>query len=339
MWQQFMYRDHDSTHPYAVYTPDNYSVSTAVPLIVMLHGCSQTALDFAAGTLMNQIAEQYNFIVVYPQQTSKHNQNLCWNWFLPAHQVRGSGEPASIVGIVQEVQQTTDSWTIDATRIYAAGLSAGGAMATILGITYPDLFAAIGTHSAPEYQAATNISKGLRAMRHGGPDPLEQGIVAHQAMGDFARVVPCIMFHGMKDNTVVATNGDQVVQQWMKTNELASHGSYMTDFSRPSSVVPGQVLNGYSYITARWNDSDGAPIQEYWKIGHMGHAWSGGSPAGSYTDPLGPNASLAMYLFFIAHSLPTDEESSIDQEAEAHAHKSLRERLINLLTLRRGKQI
>lgn len=338
MWQQYTYRDSVGTHPYSVYTPDSYHTGTAVPLIVMLHGCSQNARDFAAGTLMNQLADQYNFIVVYPQQSSNYNQNLCWNWFLPAHQARGAGEPASIVGIVQEIQQNTATWTIDSARIYAAGLSAGGAMATILGVTYPDLFAAIGTHSSLEYQAATNLGKGIRAMRHGGPDPIEQGRAAYQAMGDFARIVPCIMFHGMKDTTVAAANGDQVVQQWMTTNELASRGHYSTDFSRPSSVVPGHVLNGYSYVTARWNDSNGATVQEYWKIGHMGHAWSGGSPAGSYTDPLGPNASLAMYTFFMAHPMPREEEGVSVAGQETFIRKTLRTRLADLLTLRRGKQ-
>lgn len=336
MWQQYTYRDSVGTYLYSVYTPDNYRVGTAVPLIVMLHGCSQSALDFAAGTLMNQVAEQHNCIVVYPQQASKHNQNRCWNWFLPANQTRGAGEPARIVGIVQAIQQNTAMWTIDATRIYAAGLSAGGAMATILGATYPNLFAAIGIHSSLGYQAATNIGSGLRAMRNGGPDPVQQGQIAYQTMGDIARIVPCIVFHGTKDRTVVPTNGDQVVQQWMKTNELASHGSYSADFSRPSSVTSGQVSNGYSYVIARWHDSKGAAVQEYWKIGKMGHAWSGGSPSGSFTDPLGPNASLAMYTFFMAHAMPTAKESTVSQEVSSR--KTLRERLADLLRLRRGKQ-
>lgn len=336
MWQQYTYRDSVATHPYSVYTPDSYRVGTAAPLIVMLHGCSQTALDFAAGTLMNSVADQYNFIVAYPQQTSNYNQNLCWNWFLPAHQGRGTGEPASIVGIVQEIQHSTAQWTIDPTRIYVAGLSAGGAMATILGVTYPDLFAAVGTHSSLEYRAATNLGTGIRAMRRGGPDPLEQGVVAYQTMGECARIVPCVMFHGTKDTTVALTNGDQVVRQWLKTNELASSGSYTADFSHPSSVNPGQVLNGYSYITARWNDSNEATVQEYWKIGNMGHAWSGGSPAGSYTDPLGPNASLAMYRFFMAHPMPVEKNA---ESQKVSPRKTLRERLADLLTLRRGKQL
>src|SRR5712691_10573249 len=154
-WQQYTYSGPSGNRPYFVYTPLKYQVGQAVPLVVMLHGCTQTAADFAAGAQMNQLAEQYNFIVVYPQQTNIANQYLCWNWFDPANQTRGSGEPAIIAGIVQAIEQNTSQWTIDTRRIYVAGLSAGAAMAVILGVTYPDIFAAIGVNTGFEYQAAT----------------------------------------------------------------------------------------------------------------------------------------------------------------------------------------
>jgi len=303
MWQQFKYRNTGGDRPYFVYTPVNYQVGTAVPLLVMLHGCTQTALDFATGTSMNLLAEQYGFVVVYPQQTSTYNQSLCWNWFTTANQYRGSGEPASIVGMIQAIQQDTTRWTIDPSRIYVAGLSAGGAMAVILGVTYPDLFAAIGVHSGLEYQAATNVGGGLKAMRSGGPDPLRQGLVAYTAMNSFSRIVPTIVFHGTNDGVVAPVNGDQVIQQWMQTDHLASDDNYTADFTRPTSITPGQVPNGRSYITTTWNAANGDAVQSYWKIRRMGHAWSGGNPAGTYTDPQGPDASLAMYNFFMAHPL------------------------------------
>ena len=315
MWQQYTYNDLVGKHLYFVYTPQNYQVGTVVPLFVMLHGCSQTALDFATGTAMNLLAEQYGFIVVYPQQASTYNQGLCWNWFLPAHQARGRGEPASIVGIVQAMQQNSTHWTIDATRIYVAGLSAGAAMAVILGVTYSDVFAAIGVHSGLEYQAASNLNEGFRAMRRGGPNPQQQGRMAYAAMSDLARIVPAIVFHGTNDTTVNLVNGDQTVQQWMETDALASNNTYCPDFKQPNSVVSGQVPGGYAYVVATWNDSNGNEVQAYWKIGGLGHAWAGGSPAGTFTDVRGPNASTALYNFCIAHTLQKSDEQRIASQA------------------------
>src|ERR1700756_3243892 len=150
MWQQFSYQDSHGSHSYSVYNPERFPSRLLVPLIAMLHGCMQTARDFATGTGMNLLAEQYDFVVLYPQQTRTANQNLCWNWFLPANQQRGSGEPASIAGIIEQMQQNTVLWSIDSNRIYVAGISAGAAMAGILGATYPDVFAAIGVHSGLE---------------------------------------------------------------------------------------------------------------------------------------------------------------------------------------------
>lgn len=302
MWQQFMYSDDAGDHPYFVFIPENYSPATPVPLFVMLHGCTQTALDFATGTSMNLLAEQQGFIVVYPQQTINYNLNLCWNWFLPSNQQRGGGEPASIIGIIQSMQKNTANWTIDANRIYVAGISAGAAMAVILGATYPDVFAAIGVHSGLEYQAATNVAQAVKVMRRGGPEPLQKGNAAYAAMNGQSRVVPTIVFHGSADSVIAPANGDQVIQQWMRTDYLASGMTYVVDFQKPSSMATGQVPGGYSYVTAVWNAPSGEAIQSYWKIDGMGHAWSGGNPAGTYTDARGPDATEAMYRFFMDHT-------------------------------------
>jgi len=301
-WQQFFYNGPAGSRPYFVYTPEHYQVGTPVPLIVMLHGCIQTAVDFATGTQMNQLAEQYNFIVAYPQQTSIYNPSLCWNWFNPANQFRGSGEPAIIAGIVQEIERNTARWTIDGHRIYVTGISAGGAMAVILGATYPDIFAAIGVHSGVEYRAITSLLSGGEVFLDGGPDPIQQGQEAFAAMGSFARVVPTIVFHGTDDVVANPIDGNQVVQQWMETDFLASHGTYDAGFNHPSSTMHGQVPEGHSYTVYRWNDNGGNEVQEYWLINGMGHAWSGGNP-GDFTDLQGPSASLAMYLFFKNHPM------------------------------------
>ena len=301
MWQQYMYQDSTSSHPYFVYTPTTYHVGTAVPLLVMLHGCTQTAADFAAGTRMNQLAEQYGFIVVYPQQTRIANRTLCWNWFRSAHQFRDRGEPARIAHMVQAIREDTSQWTIDSNQIYVVGASAGAAMAVILGATYPDLFAAIGVHSGIEYQAVTNSISALKVMLHGGPDPVLQGQRAYEAMGSYQRVVPMIVFQGTRDRVVPPISGDRVVQQWMQTNHLASHGLYVADFKNPTTTTSGQVPGGYAYTVYTWKDSRGNEVQAYWKIHGLGHAWSGGSPTGSHTDPQGPNASEAKYQFFMNH--------------------------------------
>jgi poly(hydroxyalkanoate) depolymerase family esterase len=303
MWQMYAYENADGRRPYFVYTPERYRPGREVPLLVMLHGCKQMAQDFAAGTGMNKLAEQNGFIVLYPQQTRNYNLNRCWNWYNPGHQGRGAGEPASIAGIIQAIVASKEKWTIDPRRIYVAGMSAGGAMAVILGATYPDLIAAIGVHSGVEYQGAGGLVEGLRVMHRGGPDPLQQGKRAYKAMGSFSRLVPTIVFHGTDDKVVVPVNGDQVVQQWMQTDKLASGGAYTARLEAPSRVTSAQVPGGYPYLVSTWGPHAGDTVQAYWKVGGMGHAWSGGDPKGTFTDWQGPSASLAMYQFFMAHPL------------------------------------
>jgi poly(hydroxyalkanoate) depolymerase family esterase len=331
MWKEYKLNGRGRSYPYFVYTPTGYQGGTPVPLIVMLHGCQQKALDFAAGTQMSLLAEEHHFIAVYPQQVHSANTGGCWNWFVPANQVRGSGEPAAIASIVQSVVENTAIWTIDTKRVYVAGLSAGAAMAVILGATYPDIFAAIGVHSGLEYRAATGQLQALRVMRKGGPNPQQQGQAAYAAMDNRARVVPTIVFHGSNDSVVAPINGPQVIQQWMQTDCLASNSAYNADFNSPSSFDTGQVPGGHAYSIASWDDSAGQTIQTFWLVDGMNHAWSGGNLAGSFTDPLGPNASSAMYDFFIAHPLIAESEGQA-----ASIWENLRQ--IGTKMLRRGER-
>jgi poly(3-hydroxybutyrate) depolymerase len=206
-----------------------------------------------------------------------------------------------IAGIVHDIKLSQERWTIDPRRIYVAGLSAGGAMASILGATYPELFAAVGVHSGLGYQAATNIIDGLRAMRRGGPDPLIQGQAAYAAMGSVARVVPVIVFHGTSDHQVHIVNGDKTVQQWLYTNHLASQGTYQASFDEPSHTEERKAPGKRTHTVYTWEDSNGRTVQEYWKVAGLGHGWSGGSPGSRYVDHSGPDASLAMYQFFMQH--------------------------------------
>jgi poly(hydroxyalkanoate) depolymerase family esterase len=313
--------------PFLVYIPKNYKVGTSVPLVVMLHGCSQTPRGSAIGTQWNDLADEHNFIVVYPAQTIEivpsgvirveeqptegelgegwrdGNIDRCWNWFLPRHQGRDAGEPAVIADITRAVMDNTTTWTIDPSRVYVAGMSAGGAMAVVLGATYPDLFRAVGVHSGVEYKAATDGASAFQVLKQGGPDPVSQGQQAFQAMGEHARLMPTIVLHGSRDLRVNPINGEQVVRQWLETNRLACGGSFNGDFNNPTfdDRFDAAVPAGHPYRIRTWSDNDGRTVQEFWTIEDMAHAWSGGYWSGSFADSRGPSASRAMYSFFSRH--------------------------------------
>ncbi|TXK85202.1 PHB depolymerase family esterase [Paenibacillus sp. N3.4] len=287
---------------YKIYVPSGYQQGTAVPMIVMLHGCTQDPDQFAAGTQMNTLAESKKFIVIYPDQPSSANQNKCWNWYDPAHQSRGSGEPALIAGMVGQVKS---QYTIDSNRIYMAGLSAGAAMSVIMGVTYPDLFAAINVSSGLEYKSATTLTAANTAMMSGGPDPVAQGNAAYSAMGSNKRVVPVIVFHGTSDYTVYPVNGNQVISQWAQTNDMASDGIANKNINdQADSTQNGTRSGGRSYTVYSYKDSTtGSIVMQKYAVTSMGHAWSGGSSSGSFTDPQGPNATQLSYDFFMAHPM------------------------------------
>jgi poly(hydroxyalkanoate) depolymerase family esterase len=302
IWQEFVYTGPAGSRPYFVYTPANYQPGMPVPLIFMLHGCTQNAVNFAAGTRMDELADAHQFIVVYPQQTTLNNPTTCWNWFASTNQVRGSGEPAILAGIVETVEHDSSRWTIDRSRVFVAGASAGAVMSIILGATYPDLFAAIGVVAGVEYPAGATSTDGL--------DPLQAGEKAYQAMGPYARVVPTINFQGTADPFVAPINGDLVVQQWMETNRLASQGRYDPHFANPTRVITGDPPLSHPYIKRSWNDSFGQEVQEYWVAVGASHAWTGGSLKGTFTDPLGPSISQILYGFFLNHPISMNPESA-----------------------------
>lgn len=287
--------------PYKLYVPSSYDGQTAVPLVVMLHGCTQDPDQFATGTQMNAQADNNGFLVMYPAQTSTANSSQCWNWFETAHQSRGAGEPALIAGMVNHVKS---SYAINNDRVYVTGFSAGGAMSAIMGATYPDIFAAIGVASGLEYKAATNSTNAWTAMFNGGPNANTQGNLAYNAMGSNARVVPTIVFHGTSDYTVATINGDLVLSQWAQTNDRADDGSDNNSINDTADqTINGTVPGGRSYTRSLYEDGNGQTIMEKYMVTSMGHAWSGGSSSGSYTDPNGPDASASMVAFFNAHSM------------------------------------
>src|SRR6266487_2139945 len=252
------------------------------PLIIMLHGCTQSPDDFAAGTRMNAIAEERTCLVAYPEQPAAANASKCWNWFRPSDQQRGHGEPSLIAGITGQIMR---DYSVDPRRVYIAGLSAGGAAAAIMGMTYPDLYAAVGVHSGLAYGVASDLPSAFAAMRQGaGGMPMTEGR---------GPIIPAIVFHGDRDTTVHPRNGCHVIAQSKITTSL------QTDMHH------GRVPGGHAYTRTVHTDAGGRAIFEQWDIHGAGHAWSGGSPSGTYTDPRGPDATREMLRFVLDHPRPT----------------------------------
>jgi poly(hydroxyalkanoate) depolymerase family esterase len=268
------------TRSYKLYIPA-FAPDGPRGLIVMLHGCKQNPDDFAAGTAMNAVAEAHGLMVAYPSQSSSANAASCWNWYNPADQMRGSGEPAIMAGITRAI---ASEFAIKHRRVFVAGLSAGGAMAAVLGETYPDLYAGVGIHSGLAYGSANDVMSAFAAMRG------DTSIAPHakaRASGRAEQRLRTIVFHGSADPIVHPSNADRIVA-------LAAADT-PSDHSRRERVL----TNGRSLIRTIVADADGASVLEYWLIEGAGHAWSGGHSSGSYTDANGPDASTEMVRFFL----------------------------------------
>jgi poly(hydroxyalkanoate) depolymerase family esterase len=297
-WSSGTVTNASGSRNYQLWVPAGYNQNKAAPLVMMLHGCMQNAEGLAAISGMNEIAEKNNFLVVYPEQTAEANPLRCWNWFDPKHQVRDAGEPALLAAVVKQV---LSSYKTDPARVYVVGISAGGAMASVMGATYPDLFSAIGVSAGLEFKAATTVEGGLAAMKQGGPDPAQQGFLAFKAMGESARSrrrMPVIVFQGGADPFVNPANADQVIGQWAKTNDyLANNKARNNSTANPTLILEGSVA-GYAYARSIYKDRSDRFVMEKWIVKGLGHAWSGSPTAGPFADPKGPNASAEMWRFF-----------------------------------------
>jgi poly(hydroxyalkanoate) depolymerase family esterase len=286
------YGNRAGSRDYKLYVPRGYR-GQPVPLVVMLHGCTQSPDDFAAGTRMNVLAEEHTCLVAYPAQAASANASKCWNWFDPRDQQRGQGEPSLIAGITRQVMR---DYSVDPERVYVAGLSAGAAAAAIMGMTYPDLYAAIGVHSGLACGAASDLPSAFAAMQQGEAAAGRGSDNASDVRGSRG-LVPTIVFHGDRDSTVHPRNGDWVIEQ--------SRATPMADLR--TTVQHGRVPGGHAYRRTLHAAARGQTILEQWVIHGAGHAWSGGSPAGSYTDPRGPDAAREMLRFFLEHRHPQAE--------------------------------
>jgi poly(hydroxyalkanoate) depolymerase family esterase len=263
---------------YKLYIPSRHRAGRQ-PLLVMLHGGTQDADDFAAGTRMNALAEEHGFLVAYPSQCKSANPSLCWNWFKPGDQMRDAGEPSIIAGITTEIIAEHD---IDPQRVFVAGLSAGGAMAAVMGATYPEIYAGVGIHSGLPYRSASDVASAFSAMRGDRGQKRRQRKSRHTS--DHALRVRTIVFHGDADQIVHPSNGAKIVEAHAKTGDSMESTTASTS-------------RGYTRTITR--DKTGAVVVEQWLIHGSGHAWSGGSPDGTYTDRHGPDASREMLRFFL----------------------------------------
>ena len=261
---------------YRLYVPSGYE-GQPVPLVVMLHGSSQTPRDFAIGTRMDTMAEEQGFLVAYPDQPRSANIVRSWNWFRPGDQQRDWGEPAILAGMTRRIMQ---DFAVDPARIYVSGLSSGGAAAAIMALTYPDLYAAVGIHSGLAGGSAKSVSSAFSAMRRGA---LIRPMRA-------TRPLPTILFHGDRDRTVAPVNGDQAIAQARPAGDLHA------------SISLGHAESGMAYTKTELTAPDGNQGTEQWLLHGADHAWAGGSQVGSYTDPKGPDASREMLRFFMSHA-------------------------------------
>jgi poly(hydroxyalkanoate) depolymerase family esterase len=291
-WVHGTFTNDQGSRDWSLYVPSGYQSGTPLPLVTMLHGCTVTADQMDALTQLSQVAEAQNFLAVYPSQSLAANPSGCWNWFLTADQARGMGEPSLIAGIVDHV---VAGWSVDAKRVFVIGASAGGAMSVIMGATYPDRFAAIGVVAGCEYGGAP-------CGPSGGPDPVAQGKAAYQAMGSFGHTMPVIVFHGDQDPVAAPINGQQVIQQWLATDDWADDGAANGSIpTTAASTVTAMVPGGRSYDLGRFLDGAGALLIESYVVHGAGHAWPGGPAGQPFTDPTGPDATGLSWAFFVAH--------------------------------------
>jgi poly(hydroxyalkanoate) depolymerase family esterase len=258
---------------YKLYVPADHA-GRELALVMMLHGCTQDPDDFARGTRMNALADEFGLIVAYPHQPRSANAQGCWNWFDGRHQRRGAGEPAVLAGLAEAL---AGEFGIDRERVFVAGLSAGGAMADVLAATYPDVFCAAGIHSGLPHGVASDVMSAFAAMK---------GTARSSAQ---YRRTDCrtIIFHGTSDATVHPSNGETLFDRARSGGATAQE------------LTTETIVGGRRVTRTLLAPEAGPAICEHWVVEGGGHAWSGGDRTGSFTDASGPDASREMIRFFL----------------------------------------
>ena len=269
---------------YRLFVPATYDPARPAPLVVMLHGCTQDPDDFARGTRFNSAAADAGVIVVWPEQTAQQQPQKCWSWYDPAHQAAGAGEPAIIAGITREVMA---SHAVDPARVYVAGVSAGAAMAVNTAAAYPELYAAVAAHSGIAYRAAQTVPAALSVMKSGAADPDALAGMLKAALGPHRPAL--IAIHGGADVVVVPANSRQLAAQWAGALGLGP------------AAESTSTEDGASFARTVYDDAGGAPQVELLIVAGVGHAWSGGSPEGTFTHAGSPDATAHILRFLLAH--------------------------------------
>lgn len=276
---------------YMLYVPKVATTATGpLPLIVMLHGCGQSPRDFARGTGMNTLAEEFGFLVLYPEQARKAHNHRCWNWYRTEDQGRGAGEPALIANMTRQIIKEQN---IDPAKVYVSGLSAGGSAALILADAYPDIFAAVGVHSGLAVGAAHDANSVPRAMQFGA--------TGRRLTGQ----IPTIIFHGDADKVVSPRNGRFIAIRAVETYS-----------NLDKTEKTGRVAGGRDFTRIVHRVGRGRSYAEQWVLHSAGHAWSGGHAAGSYTDPKGPDASREMVRFFLRHRTTKKRRNNVSVQMQ-----------------------
>lgn len=286
---------------YQLYVPSGYQAGKTSPLVVMLHGCKEDPQVFADGTRMNRLAETHGFLVLYPRQDATSNPDRCWNWFDPFNQRRNMGEAAIIAGMVESVKQ---SYGVDRNRVYVAGMSAGGAMTSIMASCYADVFAAAAVHSGVEYKAATSPWSARSALEQKGKtEPAVAGYDAYKCSGSSRRLMPVLVIHGKADTRVNVQNADQIVEQFAQMSDYADDGEDNdTIRGAPTQTITENPHGGHSYTVMSYQYGGRLLLQKY-IVNDLGHAWSGGDAKFPYNDPKGPDAGRIIWDFFSKHAL------------------------------------
>ncbi|MGH7720347.1 MAG: extracellular catalytic domain type 1 short-chain-length polyhydroxyalkanoate depolymerase [Gemmatimonadaceae bacterium] len=299
-WVDGTFTNATGSRRYRLYVPEGNAPTGGRMLVVLLHGCTQDAGDFARGTRVARHADRDGFLALLPEQPVTAHPKKCWNWYEPAHQARDAGEPSLIADLTRHIAR---EYGADSARVHLAGISAGAAMASLVAVAYPELYASLALHSGLPWRAATGVASALGAMGKGVPDADALGSAAFEAMPDGARAIPALVIHGAKDAVASPLNSRQSARQWAVTNARAL-GAPPPAASGPAGRETSGETAGYRWTrTCHLSAVDRCVVEEL-VVHELGHAWSGGSREGTYTDERGPEAMSEIVRFFRENPMP-----------------------------------